>query len=158
MYSAVVSLERHPELRDLSLAHRHVMTRLETAVQPFCPDVRIQGICDLTANNRKVSGNSLKVARRHFLYHGTLLVEFDLDLLSRCLLTAPRQPDYRSQRSHRDFVDNLPVPDPEAFNHGFPTEFCSAWQALSPVTNPPLEETERLAIEKYEQDEWTFRR
>ena len=58
---------------------------------------------------RKFSGNSLRVKRTHLLYHGTLLYEFDLALIGRCLRTAPRQPEYRHSRHHDDFVANAPI-------------------------------------------------
>ena len=37
---------------------------------------------------RKFSGNSLRVKRTHLLYHGTLLYDFDLSLIAKCLRTA----------------------------------------------------------------------
>lgn len=156
LYSVVVSLERRPELRDLNQAHQYVMQRIQAAVQPFCPGVQIQGICDLTWNNRKVSGNSLKVGRRHFLYHGTLLYQFDLPLLARCLKTPPRQPDYRANRSHLDFVANLHVPD--RFGSEFPDQFQQAWRITTPLTEWPESLAHQLAKTKYECDDWTYRR
>ena len=58
---------------------------------------------------QKFSGNSLRAKRSHFLYHGTLLYNFDLSLIASCLLTPPRQPDYREARDHLDFVMNVPL-------------------------------------------------
>jgi lipoate-protein ligase A len=102
-----------------------------------CGTQRIPGIADSTepANHsplptphsplpKKFSGNSLRVKRTHFLYHGTLLYDFDLSLIEACLRTPPRQPAYRGQRSHLDFVTNLPLSRAqliEAVDAGFPT-------------------------------------
>lgn len=156
LYSVVVSLEQRPELRDLNQAHRYVMQRVQAAVEPFCPEVDIQGICDLTLDDRKVSGNSLKVARRHFLYHGTLLYDFDLPLLASCLKTPPRQPDYRANRSHLDFVANLRVAD--GFDREFPAQFQRAWQTSADMSEWPTALAHQLATTKYECDDWTYRR
>jgi lipoate-protein ligase A len=54
--------------------------------------------------DRKVSGNALRVRRHGVLYHGTLLDDFDLDLVSRVLRHPPREPDYRGQRPHGAFL------------------------------------------------------
>ena len=58
---------------------------------------------------RKFSGNSLRMKRTHLLYHGTLLYDFDLGLIEKCLRMPPRQPDYRNARPHGDFVMNVPA-------------------------------------------------
>lgn len=122
MYSLVLSSRRRPELRKVDEIHRWVMARLVAAIHRQCPQVRWQGTCDLTLDQRKFSGNSLKVARHHVLYHGTILHAFDLSSISRWLQTPPRQPDYRAGRSHADFVTNLPV-DPQQLRHDLADSF-----------------------------------
>jgi lipoate-protein ligase A len=57
----------------------------------------------------KFSGNSMRCRRRSFLYHGTLLYDFPLDLISECLKLPARQPAYRRNRSHESFLTNLPL-------------------------------------------------
>ena len=56
---------------------------------------------------RKFSGNALRVKRNGVLYHGTLLDNFNMDTVARLLHHPPREPDYRSRRSHLDFLTNL---------------------------------------------------
>ncbi|MCE9632205.1 MAG: lipoate--protein ligase family protein [Planctomycetia bacterium] len=56
---------------------------------------------------KKVSGNALRVRRQAVLYHGTLLDDFDLGLISQVLRHPPREPGYRAGREHADFVANL---------------------------------------------------
>ena len=58
----------------------YVMQRVLAALQQQIPEVAFQGTCDLTWQNRKFSGNSLRIARGHLLYHGTMLYRVDLDL------------------------------------------------------------------------------
>ena len=40
---------------------------------------------------------------------GTVLYDFNLDQIHRCLRFAPRQPEYRKQRDHGDFISNLSI-------------------------------------------------
>jgi lipoate-protein ligase A len=109
MYSVVLSLSRQSDLQKIDVAHRHVMGRVLQAVQRQVPAVDFQGTCDLTWNHRKCSGNSLRVSRNHLLYHGTVLYGADLDSIARCLTKAPRQPQYRAGRDHRNFITNIPT-------------------------------------------------
>ncbi len=108
MYAVVLSYELHPELRALDLAHCFVLSRLRDALLPLVAGVQIRGTSDLAVREQKFSGNSLRCKRSHLLYHGTLLYDFDLSLLSKYLGTAPRQPAYRQERTHGQFVTNLP--------------------------------------------------
>lgn len=114
MYSVVVRIPAQGGLRQIDVAHDFVMQRVLAAVQPQLPAAERAGTCDLIWQSRKFSGNSLRVARHHLLYHGTLLLNADLDLIAECLAFAPRQPEYRRGRNHRDFLCNVGV-DPAAF-------------------------------------------
>lgn len=116
MYAVVLSYDRRPEARGIHQSHDYVLSRIIAALQQHLPNVAKAGTSDLAvildaghAHPRKFSGNSLRVKRTHFLYHGTLLYDFDLPLIATCLRTAPRQPDYRQAREHGDFVTNLPL-------------------------------------------------
>ena len=117
MYAVVVSHQLRPELKDITRAHRFVLDRIVSAVNNTGIEVQRAGTSDLVLASphapasalKKFSGNSLRVKRTHFLYHGTLLYDFDLSLISSCLRTPPRQPEYRDARPHQDFVANLPL-------------------------------------------------
>lgn len=166
MYSVVLDLRQRPELRDLQVAHRVVMDKIRAAAQAICPQCRItvQGTCDLTINDQKCSGNSLRVVKNHILYHGTLLVDFDLDLLSGCLRSPPRQPDYRQQRPHDRFVANLAagvLEADESLWELWRQEIQRAWAVQDSVISLPesdLLAIARLAKEKYESSAWTLAR
>ena len=109
MYSLVLKLEGRGDLRKIDVAHDYVMQRVLQALRRQLVDAEFNGTCDLTWKDQKCSGNSLRVARRHLLYHGTLLYDFDLPLIARCLRVAPRQPEYRQGRDHEAFVTNAPI-------------------------------------------------
>ncbi len=149
MYSVILSLESRPELRDVSAAHRFVLDRLVAALTPLIPGVTCRGTSDVAVNNQKISGNSLRLRRRNLLYHGTLLYAFPLESISRYLIMPPRTPNYRAARAHQDFVANLNINGPM-----LRTSIAESWQATESRTNAPLELTQQLAKEKYNQPEW----
>jgi lipoate-protein ligase A len=101
---------------------------------------------------RKVSGNALRVRRGAVLYHGTLLDEFDLDLVSRLLRHPPREPDYRAGRDHASFLANLALGRTaldEAVRQAFMVrESLAAW---------PADRMAALVRDRYETVAWTER-
>ena len=164
MYSVVLDLNLRPQLRDLNTTHRVVMEQVRRAAQALSStkNVEIQGICDLTVDGRKCSGNSLRVVRDHLLYHGTLLVDFDLPLLAQCLRTPPRQPDYRQSRPHEQFVANVVdrgLGSDETLWETWRNELKRGWGIPNAchlnVTPEDQIAVAGLATEKYESCEWT---
>ncbi|MGB7324571.1 MAG: lipoate--protein ligase family protein [Rubripirellula sp.] len=153
MYSVVLSFKEEPHLQKIDAAHDHVMTRVLRAAQVQVPESKLQGICDLTWNNRKCSGNSLRISKRHLLYHGTILFDADLDLLARCLTGAPRQPEYRDGRNHSEFVTNAPI-DPNTFASDLAAQF-GAIQTIE--ATDWIDRVDRLRRERYDLDSWHFR-
>lgn len=149
MYAVVLSLEARPALRAIDFAHSFL---LETLAQAFARrgiGVKRSGISDLTLDNRKFSGNSLRVRRNHMLYHGTLLYDFTLPLISECLGSPPRQPDYRQGRNHDAFVTNLPLGGNEL--RRIVTE---TWGIDAFETEWPRQRVAELVASKYARDEW----
>lgn len=66
-----------------------------------------RGASDVAVGAQKISGNAQARRWKALLVHGTLLVDFDFDLVERVLLHPARQPDYRQGRSHRAFLTTL---------------------------------------------------
>jgi lipoate---protein ligase len=153
MYTVVLSLEKSPELRSIDVAHQHVMNRVLQTAQIQLPELELQGICDLTWQDRKCSGNSLRVARRHVLYHGTILYDFDLDLIAKCLKTAPRQPSYRKSREHSDFVVNVPLEIDQ-----FAVDLCQTFGVNHEVDMQAYSAAvQELRKQRYDSPAWNFR-
>lgn len=149
MYSLVLSLEQRPQLRFVTEAHRTVLGRLVETLRPLVPGVRCLGTSDLAVGDRKFSGNSLRCKRTHLLYHGTLLYDFPVELIARCLRSPPRQPDYRQGRSHEVFVANVPVPA-AALRRALVAGFA----ADEPLTDWPVQRTAQLVDERYARADW----
>ena len=152
MYGVVLNYELHPELRSLDIAHRFVLSRLREALLPLVPGVQIRGTSDLAIDDNKLSGNSLRCKRNHLLYHGTLLYNFDLAMLGKYLGTAPRQPAYRKERTHRQFVTNLPLKAAD-----LKPAVSRVFGASAAMETWPRERTEQLVRERYSSDAWNLR-
>lgn len=151
LYAVILSYELHPELRMLDQAHRYVLRRVQAAVERLRPGVELQGTSDLAWEGRKFSGNSLRCKRDHLLYHGTLLVDYPLELVEDLLGLAPRQPAYRAGRSHRDFIANLHV-SPQELRQSL----AAAWQATSLRSDWPRQATAELAAGRYRDPQWNL--
>lgn len=149
MYALVLSYQMHPQLRVLNNAHRWVLDTLATALGNLLPGVGCRGTSDLAIAGRKFSGNSARCRRNHLLYHGTLLYDFPLPLIERCLKMPPRMPDYRDGRPHEGFVTNLGL-EPEAIRQAL----VNAFDAREPCLPWPEHRTAQIVAEKYSQPEW----
>jgi lipoate-protein ligase A len=153
MYAVVLSYARHPELRMLDQAHQYVLRRIAAGLSTLGIVADICGTSDLAVGGRKFSGNSLRCKREHFLYHGTLLYDFDLSLISSLLGVPPRVPDYRENRPHEEFVTNL-----KASREALVNSLTQAFGATDVITAWPADRTKRLVEERYGRDSWNFAR
>ena len=134
--------------------NRFVMDRNRAACEALVGNaVAVDGHTDLTLAGRKFSGNSQRRRRDWFLFHGTFLYNFDVPLLGRWLRPPPRQPEYRRQRSHADFVTQLPVGADE-----IKRAMRKVWQAeavFDSALMPRIDlETDRLTRERYDREDW----
>ena len=77
-----------------------------------CAPVEWRGQTDLAIGGLKFAGNAQRRRRRFLLFHGSFLLHLDLSLVEQVLPLPSRQPDYRVNRSHSDFLINLNVPAP----------------------------------------------
>lgn len=163
MYAVVLSYKLRPQLRDIRLAHREVLGRLVPTLQSCMAGterVLQAGTSDLALASsssshelRKFSGNSLRARRTHFLYHGTLLYDFDLRLIETCLKTPPRQPEYRDGRAHSSFVSNLTLTRSEVVN-----AVHRAWPTDGELPGWPMEKFNQLMADRFDQLAWNFER
>ena len=150
MYAVLLDYRRRENLRMLEQAHRFVMSQLRDAISRTGLDVQMQGTSDLTYNDRKFSGNSLRCKKNWMIYHGTLLVDFDLQTISDCLGDPRRQPEYRRGRSHEEFLTLLPI-DMDALRQAI----AEQWSAKEDLVRWPETLTQQLMEEKYLCDDWT---
>ena len=107
--SVVLAADVAPGLSAVDVAQRFVLDRLANALRARGPAVEVLGLGDLTLNLRKFSGSAQRRLRNHFLVHATILYDFPLHLVPRYTGLPRRQPPYRGQRTHEDFLTNLPL-------------------------------------------------
>lgn len=148
MYAVVLEADFRLESAGIAApvdqAHRAVLGRLESALRPYVAGVLRAGTSDLALAgaegepSRKFSGNSLRIKRSHLLYHGTILYNFDVTAIDRWLARPARQPDYRANRSHGQFVANLPLARPQLV-----AALLGAWRADAPLVDWPRRRTRR---------------
>lgn len=153
LYSVVLSYEFAPRLHEIVPSIRYVLGRMANALEPLVPGVKLEGISDLTLNGVKLSGNSQQRKRKHFLHHGTLLCGFDLEQISRYLNPPERQPEYRGDRAHREFVMNLHA-DVALVRE----RILGEWAPTSNYGPIPWEQMRALTLEKFGKEEWVRRR
>lgn len=151
-FSLVLSYDRDPALNDIRASNVYVLGRVLNSLKSVVP-AAVEGTSDLAVGGVKFSGNAQQRKRRHFLHHGTLLCGFDLALVSKYLNAPERQPDYRRNRPHAEFVANLPLSVTDAKQM-----LIVGWGAAGDYAPVPLEAVRRLVGEKYGRDDWNRRR
>jgi lipoate-protein ligase A len=111
-----------------------------------------QGLSDLALGTLKFSGNAQRRKRNAVLFHGTFLVDFDIPLVETTLAMPSRQPEYRENRAHGDFLVNTgPVLD------RIKEILVSHWEATGRLTQIPEAEIDRLVREQFATPEWNLR-
>src|SRR5262249_47245864 len=114
--------------------------------------VEIQGHTDLAVGGLKFSGNAQRRKKHFLLFHGSILLHLDIKLIEMALPLPSRQPDYRLNRSHSDFLMNLKVPS-SLLKETLP----KSWGALTSQPPVPNDRIALLVREKYSRPEWTFK-
>ncbi|MBI5773623.1 MAG: lipoate--protein ligase family protein [Verrucomicrobia bacterium] len=152
-YSVVLKITEASPLAGISGTNRLVLGKIQRALAPLLKTPpAIRGASDLCLGALKFSGNAQRRKRTHLLFHGTLLLDFDLPLISALLPLPSKQPDYRGNRGHGEFLTNLPLAA-----SAVKAELCRAWSADAPLEAVPLERIQKLAAEKYSRPEWNLK-
>ena len=152
-YSLILPLETDVALHSITSANCFIMKRQRNALEKLLArPVTIEGHTDLALDDVKFSGNAQRRKRDWLLFHGTLLLDFDLARIGRLLLPPPLQPAYRRQRFHENFLTCLRI---EA--GAVRSALREAWQADALSLKLPTALIERLVAERYGRQEWNLR-
>ena len=165
-YSLILRIDENGPTRNITSANEFIMERNRTAIESEFRNqnsetrISVRGHTDLALATRhsslvtakKFAGNSQRRRKNFLLFHGTLLLNCDLKLISDLLLMPSLQPDYRSSRSHENFVTNLNLPTEKV-----KSALALEWNAHEKSKKPPLAEISKLAREKYATHEWNFK-
>lgn len=154
-FSLILNILKTPSLANILSTTRTVLERNKTILEPLLGrPIEIQGISDLAIEGLKFSGNAQRRKRFALLFHGTFLCHFDLPLISKYLPMPSRQPDYRENRPHSDFLMNIE------------TDFSLIREALKKTWRAkeyfrdeeiPLHQIQMLAEEKYRLKSWNYK-
>lgn len=170
MYSLVLGLQNRPFLRAADEAHRFVLERLGAALrgaiggddtsETAARGIVCRGISDLAFGRKltKFSGNAIRYGRNYLLYHGTILYDFDLGLLTALLKNPPLMPDYRRARPHDEFVGNLAMTESQ-IRQTIINAWTDADQEIDDVSAEwPQALAAQLLAGRYSRAEWNRRR
>ncbi|MFT5303191.1 MAG: lipoate-protein ligase A [Mariniblastus sp.] len=152
MYALLLDYRKRPELRMLEYAHQFVMQQMQAAIGSLGVTTDLSGTSDLTYQGRKFSGNALRCKQDWLIYHGTMICDFEIEWIANCLGQPIRQPNYRADRSHQEFLTQLPVSTQD-----LAVAIANQWQAFSLIDDWPEDLTAQLVNQKYSSETWTYK-
>lgn len=152
-YALVLEISNRGPLNSISATNAFIMQRHQRAIEQIIGSkIEIQGFTDLTLRNFKFSGNAQYRRRRFALFHGTFLFSFDIPQVEKVLRMPSRQPTYRRQRRHGEFLTNLNIA-PAVIRDAI----REAWGASDFFHEVPTERIERLVAARYSTEDWSLK-
>lgn len=143
-FSLVLKIDHSGPTRDISSTGCYVLNLHKEALEPLLGrEVSINGYTDLSLGQMKFSGNAQRRGRAFALFHGSFLLDADFELMSLLLKVPERQPAYRINRPHEEFLIKLGIeadPLKEALKR--------VWGADEQLAQLPMERIRLLAREK----------
>jgi len=100
----------------------------------------VRGHSDLTLGDLKFSGNAQRRKRRYLLFHGSFLLNLDIEHIERLLPMPSREPDYRHHRAHREFLMNVSLA-----GRNIQDALRQTWNAPEMLRDVPVERITALA-------------
>jgi len=152
-YSLILRIAGSAQLQSITGTAKFILERHQAAIgATIQAAVELRGQSDLAIDGLKFSGNAQRRRKQFLLFHGTFLLDLDISLVEKALLFPSKQPDYRLNRSHGDFLMNLMVP-PETIEQ----TLRKAWGADKQIPQVPFGQIAALCREKYQRDEWNLK-
>lgn len=154
-YSFVLSYDRSDSLKNVGKSYEFLLQKIACLLKDSGLEVSRNGLSDLVFQGKKFSGNAQIRRGRFLLHHGTILFDMDFRSVREYLRHPPREPKYRTRRSHEDFLINLPI-DPQTLRNILTGVFDGH---SSEIKLSAMEEERllQLSSERYSSDEWNFR-
>lgn len=138
-----------PITDQVSETNRSIMQRHAAALGN---GVEVRGHSDLTLGDLKFSGNAQRRKRQYLLFHGSFLLNLDIERIERLLPMPPREPDYRHHRAHREFLMNVSLG-----GRKIQDALRQTWNAPEMLRDVPVERITALANGQYSSADWTFK-
>jgi lipoate-protein ligase A len=152
-YSLVLRIADYPCLAGISGTNDFVLQLHQHALEALLrAPIEKQGYTDLAMGGLKFCGNSQRRRKDFLLFHGCFLLHADIGLIEKALPMPSRQPEYRDNRAHADFLTNLEIP-----TQPLKAALAKTWKAFHPWPDIPREQIAQLAEQRYKSDAWNFR-
>jgi len=152
-YALVLRVTENSPLAGISSTNQFIMERNRAGLEDLLKQsVKIRGHTDLVVDGRKFSGNSQRRKKKFLLFHGTFLLNFNLALVSELLRMPSKQPDYRENRNHVEFLTGLNLSADKV-----KAALRKSWNALEELKVFPKSEIQKLAAQKYSTDGWNLK-
>src|SRR5262245_3020570 len=152
-YTLILRLEQSGPLAGIHSTNRFILGRNRDTLQAMLNvPVELQGDTDLAIEGLKICGNAQRRKRHALLFHGCFLLNLDLRLMAKTLQMPSRQPAYRRERRHSDFVRNIEV-SPKALKQALKAQ----WEATDSPIEPSARTVTNLVREKYSRDQWNLK-
>lgn len=161
-YSIILPTSYHESLQNLSSTNTYIMNRVSDALthsfalKNQSSSIHIKGHTDLVTKNKKFSGNAQRRLKKHLLFHGTLLLNFNLEKISLYLKHPPKEPNYRQNRDHKDFIMNIALEKSDIVK-GFLSYFDIKKNVDKDLIKNTVAKTNTLLKEKYNEKTWVFK-
>jgi lipoate---protein ligase len=107
-FTVVLPADAGLGLHAVDTAQAFVLDRFAQALRYSGQPVEVRGHGDLTLHERKFAGSAQRRLRDWVLVHLSLLYDFPVEPIARYLKNPSRRPQYREDRTHEQFVTNLP--------------------------------------------------
>jgi lipoate-protein ligase A len=151
-YTLILKIADGP-LGSIAGTNNFILQRHIEALTPLLDaKPEIQGHTDLALRNLKFSGNAQRRLRNCLIFHGTFLLHFDISLVEKLLPLPSKQPCYRENRSHADFLTNLNLPSAD-----IKLALRKIWNVQEPLTIAPSQKIRELVSTRYSRDEWNLK-
>jgi len=153
-YALTLRIGDEEPLTSITATNGFIMERHRAALEALLGrPVSVRGHTDLETAGRKFSGNAQRRGRKALLFHGTVLYAADLGLIEQLLRHPSREPDWRGQRRHNEFLGNLP-----ANREQITAALCQAWQADEPANDRITTESLMALATRHDDPAWIHRR
>ena len=108
-YALILPITYHKDLIGIQTTNTYIMAKISHSLQSIIPNNSVKGITDIVLDNKKIMGNAQRRKRKALLFHGSILVNLDIESISRYLAHPGIEPDYRKHRKHTDFLAHTPA-------------------------------------------------
>lgn len=137
--------------------------RIISALDTLGVDARQSGRNDILVNGKKVSGTAQRVLGNRILFHGTLLFDSDLSILSGALRANPKKFSFKNVKSVRARVGNIREALPrdmgiDLFKDHVKSELVRGGCDRHLFSQDQLDEIAVIKSKKYDTWEWNIGR